>query len=193
MKLTLYDTTNNNELLIWACECRNSDNIMVITGDSKCSDQNDMFNDKAYKTAKYFDNHDYKQAVNYVFNIIKKQFDKNFLKEYKSNFQMYKSIIDIQRINDDAKDLTYDDYHELATFEDVNSGYFCDLIIDEGKVGLRYSKYDDKYVNEFDNISFEEWKPDLTNDVTLMLGMQQKLREFVEKEIDHQIEMGVSI
>lgn len=166
---------------------------MIITGNSKSSNQNDMYSKEAYKAAKYFENNDYKQAINYVFNIIQKQFDKSLLKEYRSAFQMHKSLVEIQRIHDDAKSLTYEDYQDLVTFEDIGSGYFCNLIIDEGKMVLRYSKYDEMYIGEFDNIFFEEWEPDLTNDVTLMLGMQDKLRKFMQEEIDHQIEMGISI
>ena len=44
LMLTIYEPTTDNELLIWACESRNSDNIMVITADRSCSDINDMFN-----------------------------------------------------------------------------------------------------------------------------------------------------
>lgn len=50
--LTIYEPTTDNELLIWACESRNSDNIMVITADRSCSDINDMFNDTAWRYAK---------------------------------------------------------------------------------------------------------------------------------------------
>ena len=84
-------------------------------------------------------------------------------------------------------------YIDLATFEDVDNLYFCDLIILEGKMGLRYSKYTDAYKDEFDNLIFEEWEPDLTSDTTLMLGMQNKLRDFIEKEIDYDINIGIGI
>ncbi len=191
LMLTITDDTYNNELLIWACQCRNNDSIMIITADKSCSDVNDMFNDVAWKNAKYFDYEDYDTAVKYTFNIIKKIFDKSIKKEYKSNFKMHKCLADLQKIQIDSKELKYEDYYDLATFEDVNSGYFCDLIIDDGKLGLRYSKYSEKYINEFDNISFETWEPDLTSDITLMLGMQQRLRDFIEKEIDYDISIAI--
>ena len=60
-------------------------------------------------------------------------------------------------------------------------------------MGLRYSKYTDAYKDEFDNLIFEEWEPDLTSDTTLMLGMQKKLRDFIEKEIDYDINIGIGI
>ena len=191
--LTISDNINSNELLIWACECRNSDNIMVILADNNCSDINDMFNDKAWKSARYFKCDDYDSAVNYTYSVIKKQFDKNFLQEYNTKFKMHKCLTDLQHIESDVRDLEYEDYYDLATFEDINEEYFCDLIIIDGKLGLRYSKYIDATHEDFDNILFQEWEPDLTSNVTLMLGMQDKLRSFIEKEIDYDIEVGIGI
>ena len=191
LMLTIYEPTSENELLIWACQCRDNDNIMIIIADKSCSNINDMFNDEAWKNAKYFKNGDYDIAVNHTYNIIKKQFSKYFLQEYNSKFQMHKCILDLQHIKLDAEFLDYEDYHELATFEDTDKLYFCDLIILNGKMGLRYSKYMDQYRDELDNLSFEEWNPDLTNEVTLMLGMQNQLRNFIENEIDYS--MNVSI
>ena len=193
LMLTIYEPTTDNELLIWACECRNSNDIMVIIADKSCSNINDMFNDVAWKSAKYFKCGEYDKAVNYTYNVIKKQFYKNFLEVYNAKFQMHKCLADLQHIQTDAKDLDYEDYYDLATFEDVDKLYFCDLIILEGKIGLRYSKYDDQYKEEFDNLYFEEGEPDLTSSVTLMLGMQNKLKDFIEKEIDYNIDVGIDI
>ena len=193
LMLTIYEPVADNELLIWACECRNSDDIMVITADRSCSDINDMFNDIAWKSARYFKCGEYDKAVNHTYNIIKKQFHKNFLEEYNTKFQMHKCLADLQHIQADAKNLYYEDYYDLATFEDIDKLYFCDLIILDGKMGLRYSKYDDQFKDEFENIAFEEWEPDLTSSTTLMLGMQNKLRDFIEKEIDYNIEVGIGI
>lgn len=185
--LTLCEPTTDNELLIWACENRNSDNIMIVLADSSCSNVNDMFDDKAWKSAKYFKADDYDSAINYTYNIIKKQFSKNFMVEYNTKFKMYKCIADLQKIALDSSKLDYEDYYDLVTFEDINKLYFCDLIILDGKLGLRYSKYNDSLHEEFDDLSFEEWQPDLTSNITLMLGMQNKLNDFIEKEIDYDI------
>ncbi len=190
LMLTIYND-NDNEILVWACESRNSDNIMVITADRNCSDINDMFNDVAWQSAKYFKCGDYDSAVNYAFNVIKKQFKNDFPEISNTKFEMYKSLSDIQRIEADAKQLDYEDYKDLANFEDVNEGYFCDLIIMDGKLGLRYSKYCDECHDEFDNLIFEEWHPDLTSSTTLMLGMQNKLKDFVDKEIDYEVNIGI--
>lgn len=193
LMLTIHDNTYDNDMMIWACECRNSDKIMVIIADPSCCNNNDMFDDVAYKTARYFKANDYYSATNYVFNIIRKQFNKSFLQEYNNKFKMHKCLADLQRIEMDASELTYEDYYDLATFENENEGYFCDLIISEGKLGLRYSKYEDEYKDEFENLTFEEWHPDLTSDVTLMLGMQNKLQDFIDKEITYDLEVGIGI
>ena len=193
LMLTIYEPLTDKEILIWACESRNSDNIMVVLADRSCSNTNDMFNDIAWKSARYFKCGEYDKAVNHTYNIIKKQFHKNFLEEYNTKFQMHKCLADIQHIQNDAKDLDYEDYHDLATFEDIDKLFFCDLIILDGKMGLRYSKYEDQFKDEFENVAFEEWEPNLTSSTTLMLGMQNKLRDFSEKEIDYDIEIGIGI
>lgn len=191
LMLTIYEQKSDDELLIWACECRNSDSIMVIIADRSCSDINDMFDDKAWRSAKYFKYDDYDGAIDYTMNIIKKQFDKYFLKSYSNSFVMNKCLSDLEKIIDDANILDYDDYKILADFEDINSNYFCNLVIHDGKVGLDYYKYKDQNKDEFEKISFEEWTPDLTTDKTLMLGMQNKLNDFMEKEIDYDLTINI--
>lgn len=193
LMLTIHDLNYDTELLIWACECRNTDQIMVIIADKNCSNINDMFDDTAYKSAKYFSSGDYSSAVNHTYNVIKKQFYKNFLESYNIKFQMHKCLADLQHIESDVSNLDYEDYCDLATVEDADRSFFCNLIVLNGKMGLRYSKYTNQYKEDFDNLIFEEWNPDLTSDVTLMLGMQQKLREFIDKEIDYNIEVSINI
>ncbi len=191
--LEVYDSIYNSELLIWACECRNSDKIMVVVADKSCSDMNNMFDDKAWESAKYFKVNDYDAAVEYAYNVIKKQFGKNFLEDYSTKFKMHKCLADLQKIAKDSKNFVYEDYYDLATFEVIETSFFCDLVINEGKIGLRYSKYTDIYHEELDNLFFEEWEPDLTNSVSLMLGMQEKLNNFIENEINYNIEIAIPI
>lgn len=191
LMLEIYDDISNSELLIWACECRNSDQIMVVLGDKTCSNINDMFDDKAYKSAKTFNKGDYDSAVNYAYNVIKKNYNQHFKEEYTSKFKMHKCLADLQKIALNSSELDYEDYYDLVTFEDLDNLYFCDLIIMEGKLGLRYSRYSDSYCEEYDNLSFQEWKPDLTSNTTLMLGMQRQLEDFIEKEIDYDISVGL--
>lgn len=188
--LEIYDKISDSELLIWACECRNSNQIMVILADNSCANMYDSFNEKAYKTAKYFDKEDYDSVVNYAFNVIKSNYSQNFIVECNTSFKMHKCLADLQKIANDSNKLDYEDYYDLATFEDLDNFYFCDLIILEGKLGLRFSKYTSQ-CGEFDNIFFKEWEPDLTSSISLMLGMQAKLKEFVDEEIGYNISVGI--
>ncbi|MBO5096475.1 MAG: hypothetical protein J6B98_06340 [Bacilli bacterium] len=183
------DNDINDELCIWSCICRNSDQIMVVIGDRNCSDTNNLFDYKAYRCAKYFNCGDYDKATNYTLNVIKMNFPKYINQSYSYKFNCYRNISDLEKIIDVAEYLEYEDYHDLATFEDGN--LLCDLIILEGKVGLRYSKYLDDEHNDLENLHFEEFIPDLSSDVTLMLGMKQKLKNFIDEELQHDIDMGL--
>lgn len=167
---------------------RDSDQIMVVISDRNCSDLNSNFDDKALKCAKYFDCDNYQSATDYVLNVLKKVFPKHLNQNYNYKFNCNRNLSDIEKIVEDAENLDYEDYYDLATFEE--NDYFCDLIILDGKVGLRYSKYFDEYHNEFENQHFEEFNPDLTSSITLMLGMKEKLSKFVDAEIDYQITCG---
>lgn len=193
LMLTIHDKNTNDELLIWACECRNCDSIMVITGDSTCSDSNDLFNEIAYKYAMYFEVDDYDTAINYTYNIIKKQFHQNFLEEYNTSFKMHKCLADIQSFSINSNELSNNDFYELATFEDVSQLYVCDFIINNGKLGLRYSMYKSQHYNELENLYFEEWEPDLTSSTTLMLGMQNKLNNFIEQNLSYDAKANIGI
>lgn len=186
LQLIVYADKNvEDDLCIWSCMCRNSDQIMVVIADRTCSDNNNLFNDKAYQCAKYFEYENYDSAVEYTLNILKRNYPKYLNANYNIKFYCNRNLSDLEKIIADAKDLDYEDYHDLATFEDDN--YFCDLIILDGKVGLRYSKFIDEYHDEYENIYFEEFSPDLTSDNTLLLGMKQKLKEFKESELDYEM------
>ena len=190
LQLTVYGGDDiNDDLYIWSCMCRNSDQIMVVIADRTCSNEYSVFNDKAYKCAKYFNCGDYDKATNYALNVIKMNFPKYINQNYSYKFNCHKSISDLEKIINDAEDLDYEDYFDLATFEDGN--ILCDLIVLDGKVGLRYSKYLDDVHNDLENLHFEEFIPDLSSDVTLMLGMKQKLKNFIDEELQHDIDMGL--
>lgn len=190
LQLIVYgDNDVEDDLCIWSCMCRNSDQIMVVIGDRNCSNNNNMFEDKAHKNAKYFRYDDYNSATDYALNVIKRNFPKYLNQNYNYKFNCPRSLSDLEKIVEDAENLDYDDYHDLATFEEEN--VFCDLIILDGKVGLRYSKYLDEEHTEYENIYFEEFYPDLTSDVTLMLGMKQKLKDFIDAEFDYEISCGI--
>ena len=184
LQLIVYADNNvTDDLCIWSCRARNSDQIMVVIADRNCSNNNNSFDDKAYHSAKYFSDEAYDKATEYTLNVIKKKFPRYLDANYNCKFNCNRNLADLEKIIVSAEDLDYEDYHDLATFEDGD--FFCDLVIIEGKVGLRYSKFLDNYHNEFENIHFKEFIPDLTSDVTLMLDMKQKLKEFIDAEIDY--------
>lgn len=173
-------------MIIWACECRNSDNIMIVVGNDKNISSNNVFDDLAFDKAKYFNCNDYDSAVNYVYKQIKYLFkdDLNYEKHFR--FDTYKSIDDLRKIEIDAKNLNYEDYYELASFFDEEEQYSVDLIILDGKIGYRYNKH--SYGN-LDRLYFEETKPNLENEVTLMLDMQEQLNKFIDDQLIYDIEM----
>lgn len=188
--LQLYDRGDTG-LNIWACQSRNSNDIMIVTGNNDDIDNKKMFSDSAFEKAKYFSCENYDSAVDYTMKKIKVTFPMDTITKASFKFDTHRSLDDIRRIEMDAEEFDYEDYHDLATFEDINEKYFCDLIIDSGKVCLRYSKKYDE--NDFDNLSLEEFKPDLTNEVTLMLGMQERLSKFVMEELEHDLQMDKNI
>lgn len=49
--------------VIWACECRNSDNIMLVFGTVGDKNINNMFNDECWENSKYFPYQRYDLAV----------------------------------------------------------------------------------------------------------------------------------
>ena len=152
------DNYNENELFIWSGSSWDTERIMVVVAND-CSNKCDVYDDKDYKLARYFDIGDYDKAVTYAYNVIKKQFPKSFKEEYSTTFSMHKSIKELQEIKANFKNLNYEDYYELATFEGVEQLYFCDLVIRDGILGLNYSKYSDSCCNECDNLYFEKWEP----------------------------------
>lgn len=192
LMLNITDNGNDNELFIWAGASLDMKRIMVVVADNYSSEC-EVYDDKDYKLARYFDIPNYNKAVTYAYNVIKKQFPKSFKEEYNTTFKMHKSLEELKEITSNLKNLNYEDYYELATFEDVEQLYFCDLVIRNGMLGLDYSKYSDSYCNECDSLYFEKWEPDLSSDVTLMLGMKDKLKKYVEKRIDYDTKNGIGI
>lgn len=189
LQLVLYvDKNVENDLCIWSCMCRNSDQIMVIIANGNCSDLNSNFSDNALKSAKYFDCNDYNSATEYTLNVLKKNFPRHLNGNYNYKFNCFRNLSDLEKIIADAENLDYEDYYDLATFEEDK--YFCDLVIYKGKVGLRYSYYLNNERNEFENVCFKVFQPDLSSDVTLMLGMKEKLKDFIDNEIEYEINYG---
>ena len=176
---------NNTNLHIWASEPLDKDVIMVVIGcEDECSRYN-TFNSDASKRMKYFDINDFDLAVDYVYKQIKYYFKDQLNQELHIKYDVYKSIDDIRRIQLDADGLGYDDYYELASFFNEDEQYSCDLIISNGKMGYRYNKHLNGHL---ERLTFQETEPNLDNEITLMLDMEEKLNNFMNNELIHDIE-----
>lgn len=191
LQLTMYaDNDVADKLCIWSCMGRNSDQIMVVIADSSCSNSNNnMFDDKSFNSAKYFNYGDYDKATEYALNVIKKKFPRYLNTNYNCKFNCNRNLVDLEKIIADAENFNYEDHHNLASFEEEN--FLCNLIIMDGKVGLQYSKYLDDDHNELENLYFEKFVPDLTSGTTLMLGMKQKLNNFINNGIEYDIQIKI--
>lgn len=163
---------------------------MLILGSQEDCDKNNMFSDDAYNRAKYFDYNDYSSAVDFVYKQIKVMFGEKMNLEKHYKFDCYYGMDTIRKIYEDASDLDYEDYHDIATFYDEDENYFCDLVIIDGDFGLRYSSKDE--YGDFENIHFEKCDLNLENNITLMLSMQDKLDNFIKEELLHSIQMDNS-
>ncbi len=181
---------NDKTLCIWACQERSSDKIMIICGSENTKDINNMFSEDAYNNAKYFSYDDYDSAVNYVYKQLKYIFKENINVEHHYKFDTYKGIEDLRRICEDAESLDYEDYYDMASFFDEDEKYSCDLIIMDGKMGYRYNIHTE---DGMDNLTFEPVEPNLENEITLMIDMQNHLNKFIEDELDYSISMDTNI
>lgn len=186
----LYIYENDRNLCIWACECRNSNDIMIVLGTEQDKNINNLFNDNLLRNAKYFNCEDYNSAVNFVYKQIKYLFKDKMVIEKHYKFDLYRSIDALRRIKDDASMLDYENYNKLATFYDDVTKYSCDLIIDKGQMGLQYNSHNK---DNLENLKFEPCNINLENEVTLMLNMQNKLNTFIDNELEYSIEMNTNI
>lgn len=186
--LKIYE--KQNELNIWSCQSRISDDIMIVLGNQDNIDINNMFDDIAFNNAKYFECEDYDSAVDFVYKQIKYMFKDKLNKEKHFKFDTYKSMEDIRKLKEDVSNLNYQDYFELASFYDSDEGYSCDLIILNGKLGLRYNKHNK---DDLENLSFQEYDINLDNEVSLMLDMQKRLENFIDDELEYSITMDTNI
>lgn len=175
------------------CECRNSDDIMVVIGDDKNCDVNNIFDDDAFNRAKYFKCEDYDNAVDYALKYLKVLFEKNFKQQIHIKYDVYRNIDDIRRIQIDADGLDYEDYYELASLYNEDEQYSCDLVISKGKMGYNYNKCIDGHIEK---LTFMECNPNLENEITLMVDMKENLNKFIYNELSYDLEFnnkGISI
>lgn len=181
--LKIYD--NQKELNIWACETRNSDDIMIVLGSEEEKDNNNLFSDDAFKRAKYFKCDDYNSAVDYVYQQIKFMYKDEIVRESHIKYDRYYTMEQLRKICEDAKDLCYEHYYDMATFWEEEK-YFCDLVIIDGNIGYRYSVINDE--GDYENLHFEKLQPNLNDDTSLMLDMKEKLNNFIDMELQEKLE-----
>lgn len=189
--LKTYD--NDKELNIWCCECRNTDDIMIVLGTPENTNINNLFDEESWNKRKLFSSNDYDSAIEYVYNQLKYTYDNELLKNNSYKFNINKSMNDIRKICYDAKDLDYEDYYDLASFLDENQRYSCDLIIMDGNVGLRFNKHSDTDIDDLDNLVFKPYEPNLDSPTTLMVGMKEQLDNFIKEELEYSIELEQDI
>lgn len=61
------------DMYVWACECRNSDNIMVVIS-HKYPSNNGMFDEEAYENRKYFKYNELQESADYILKAIREHF-----------------------------------------------------------------------------------------------------------------------
>ena len=67
------DKRTKEEMYIWACESRNSDNIMVVISHKYPSNKG-MFDETAYENRKLFSYNELQESADYILNAIKDHF-----------------------------------------------------------------------------------------------------------------------
>lgn len=185
--LTLFKPEDENTMVYWVCQSRNSDDIMVVVGTYNQRDNvSHCFNDDAFKSVRYFRYDEMEKAVDYVYCHIRLMY-KNEL-DYPRNisFNTTHSLHDLERISMDVENLTYEDYHELATYENKTDGYSNDLIIENGKFNWQISKITD---DEYKNIAEIDCEPNFNSEEELMIQMRDALNKFIDNEMEYGISM----
>lgn len=160
---------------------------MIVIGNENNKDINNKFDEEAYKNAKYFNYNDYESAVNYVYKMIKYLYKDKIRLEKHYKFDCNFPIDNIEKMFNDKENLIYEDYYDIATFYDECEKYLCDLIINNGEFGLRYSIIDKN--GNIENVHFESCSLNLENEITLMLDMKDKLEKFIYDDIEYSITM----
>lgn len=183
--LSVYD--EKNSINIWACECRNSDQIMVVIGGDYEKDINNMWSGKVWENAKYFDVDDYDSAVNYAYNVIKLNF-KDKMKEVNFKFELFKSMEDIERYDIDIKSLDEDDLTVFATYIDIPEKLCCDLDIRDNEWYLTIHVIDpyDNY-RPIEMLEAIKITPDLKDETSLMMQMKKELDSFIDQELEYTV------
>lgn len=177
----------DTDLVIWCSKSALDKKFMIIIGCKNDMLEDGSFNEEKRSDALYFDDID--RGVEFVFKQIKYIFKNELKKTTHLKFDMYYSLEDIERITIDAKEFEYNDYYELASFFDEEEGYMCDLVIKDGKSGLKYSKKMDS--GRFLELTFEKCKLTFESDISLLVDMKDNLNKFVDISLSEEIEKNI--
>lgn len=70
---------NRKDLFVWACECRNSDEIMVVHSDDFPNFEDNLFSEEDYhKRTIYFKYHELQKAADHILDLVKEKFEEEF-------------------------------------------------------------------------------------------------------------------
>ena len=159
---------------------------MIVLGNENECNINNLYSDNVYKQARYFNN--IKDAVDFAYKSLSYYFKDSFIKDYSVEFIMGYSLDEIKKLSEDAKNIE-NDILDLAYIKNNNSEYFADLVVFGGKFGLMICKYFDD--QEWDTLTFIECKLDMSSSSSLLSSMKQKLDNFIDEELEHEISIGI--
>jgi len=181
--LTIYNESMGT--CIWAGQDSKSDDLMIVIDDEQNKVVNHLFTDKAYKGAQYFKRYEYDKAIDKTYKMLQILYKNELTQEHNFDFELHKSLSYIKRTRDNIVGLDYEDPDDLATLKIDNSDYYCDLIILDGKLLLKYRRFDD---SDYIDIDDEELVVDLSNDTNLLCAMKNKLEDYIENAIMKELE-----
>lgn len=182
--LSLLKTKNEDTMVYWVCQSRNSDDIMIVIGTYDQKDNvSNCFNDEAFKSVKYFRNDEMDDAVDYVYHHIRYMYKKEL--DYPSDIEFYTdySFGDLKKISNEVESLSYSDYYELATYKNKIDKYKNDLIISNGCFYWRISKL---YGADL-NIEEIKCNPNFNSEEELMIQMRNALVEFIDEQLEYEL------
>lgn len=168
-----------------------SDDILVINSTLPHKDNvTNCYDDEAYKNARTFRYNEMDKAVNYVFNHIKLFFRNEIDYPKDVRFSTHYTLSQLNKIDADVESLEYEDYNELATYDDKSQDLAIDLIIVKGKFYFQISNTSD---GEYENIAKIECTPNFNSELDLMYQMRDSLDKFIEDELEYSLSMQTNL
>lgn len=159
---------------------------MIIIADENTKDIfNNTYNNTACHSAKYFNKDEYDKAVEYTYKTLSKLYSKS-IQIISYEFTLYKSLEEIEQIENDILQFDYNDSYKLATLKNKTNLIACDLVVFKRKIGLQFSFFN-RQTNNYEDVIFTEYSLDSIKDTSLFLDMKKNLEIFMEQDIDYDI------